>query len=199
MAGTDGVSRLTPCNKGRKQTYLNYHCEGIFWIFLACDVFQNIWGAPSDGCYWRHHPCAKVHSAAPQYPTGHPSKDPTGPRSCETSATNRPISPRPDRHIGSSASGAPAKSQSDATIAAWHPSPSCQLLHRVLIIVQGIPLSPHRIQLPPTRHFRLGMSTNEYWKNSDNRIVRWNKFISDVFVSIKVSCFYVNKNCPHHI
>ena len=25
----------------------------------ACDLFQHIWGAPSDGCYWRHHPNTK--------------------------------------------------------------------------------------------------------------------------------------------
>ena len=36
------------------------------------------------------------------------------------------------------------------TIGAWHPSPSCQLLHRVQIIVEGVPLSQQRNRLPPT-------------------------------------------------
>ena len=85
----------------------------------ACGLFQNTWGTSSDGCYWRHYPYTKRGPGThPKYPTGHPSQDPTGPRSRETSNTNRPISPRPDRHLDSSATEAPAQSQRDATIQA---------------------------------------------------------------------------------
>ena len=67
-------------------------------------------------------PILKGSRAPSQYPTGYPSQDPTGPRSCETSTTNRPISPRPDRHLDTSATEAPAQSQRDATIQATNPA-----------------------------------------------------------------------------
>ena len=51
--------------------------------------------------------------------------------------------------------------------------------------IVGVPLSPQRTRQAPTRHFRFRMSTNEYWKNSDNWIICCHKFPSDV--SSKVS------------
>ena len=67
-------------------------------------------------------PILKGSRASPQYPTGHPSQDTTRPRSRETSTTNRMIGPRPDRHLDSSATEAPAQSQRDATIQATNPA-----------------------------------------------------------------------------
>ena len=81
-------------------------------------------------------------------------------------------------------------------IGAWHPSPSYQLLHRVQIIVERVPLSLQRTRLSPTRHFHFRMNTKGYWKNSDNWIIRCHKFPSDVLISSKVYSFYVIKNSP---
>ena len=74
-------------------------------------------------------------------------------------------------------------------IEAWYPSPYRWLLHRVSIIVEAVPLPPKRTRLAPTRHFRFRMSTNEYWKNSDNGIIHCHKISSDALISIKVSFF----------
>ena len=57
------------------------------------------------------------------------------------------------------------------------------------IIVEGVPLSSQRIQPAPSRHFPLGMSTNEYRKKSDNWIVRCLKLCSEFLISCKVWFF----------
>ena len=72
-------------------------------------------------------------------------------------------------------------------------------LHIDIIIVEGVPLSPQQTRLAPTRHFRFIMSMNEYWKNSDNWIIRCHKFSSYVLISSKVSFFYVIKKSSHNI
>ena len=52
-----------------------------------------------------------------------------------------------------------------------------------------LPAADSGTRLAPTRHFRFRMSTNEYWKNSDNWIIRCHKFSGDVLISSKVSFF----------
>ena len=56
-------------------------------------------------------------------------------------------------------------------------------------VVERVPLSGQWTQLAPTRHFHLGMSTKECWKKSDNCILHYHKFYSDVLISIKIFFF----------
>ena len=62
---------------------------------------------------------------------------------------------------------------------------------RIWIIVERVPLSLQQTRQAPTRHFRIRMSTNEYWKNSNKWIIRCHKFCSDVLIFIQSFFFFM--------